>query len=272
MKNYREIKRIIKDDLGFRDIAAYRKWAEDVWPSTRPTPETIARLSPEEVDNCAFWEVCDELFGSDPVCNMALAPEVGALPYPIETTMDANRMNLRLAKSFGITAFLEEHAQARLKVFEAGPGYGSLKHFVETQTNHLYYGVDAVPRISGVMRAAKEGLAPRDFVASMHGQFSYFVATNVFQHLSRRQRLGYVADATTMLRKGGLLLFNLTVDTSKLPPQSRDAEGNAWAVHYGQYTPIPKPAEAYDMVNADFDVLYVTQRFDSILNFACLRR
>src|ERR1700722_10394034 len=98
MKDYREIRRIIVDELGFCDLAAYAKWIEQVRPTTRPTPEAIARLSPDAVDCRAFWRVCDDLFGSDPICNIALAPEVGRLPYAVDTPMDANRMNLRLAK------------------------------------------------------------------------------------------------------------------------------------------------------------------------------
>ena len=272
MKDHREIKRILVDELGFRDLVAYQKWIAEVRTTICPTPEAIARLSPDVVDCRAFWKVCDELFGSDPVCNVAVTPEVGRLPYAIETPMDANRMNLRLAKSLGITAFLEENAHARLKVLEIGPGYGSLKSFIETNTNHLYTGVDAVVRIPGVIQSTQEGLLPRDLVEREQGTFSYVVSTNVFQHLSAKQRTKYVEDAHVLLHDAGLLLFNITVDTSKIPPYSRDADGNAWAVHYGQYTPIPKAGAAYDMVSAAFNILYVTQRFDGLFNFVCQKQ
>ena len=269
MKGYREIKRILSDTLGFRDLAAYNRWIAEVRPTTQPTAEAIALLSPDVVDCRAFWKVCDELFGSDPVCNVTIAPEVGRLPYPIETVMDVNRMNLRLAKSLGFTAFLEENANARLKVLEIGTGYGSLKNFVETHTNHVYSGVDAVRRADGVTETTEDGLLPREMVEREKGTFSYVVSTNVFQHLSARQRTTYVADARALLHDGGLLLFNLTVDTGKLPSCSRDAEGNAWAMHYGQYTPIPKGAAAYDLVSDGWRLLYVTQRYDGLFNFVC---
>jgi hypothetical protein len=272
MKGYREIKRIVSEELGFCDLAAYQRWATEVRPTTQPTPEAIARLSPDVVDCRAFWKVCDDLFGSDPVCNVALAPEVGRLPYPIETLMDVNRMNLRLAKSFGFTAFLEENANARLQVLEIGPGYGSLKNFIETHTNHLYTGVDTVPRVEGVVETTQEGWLPRDLVEQKKGAFSYVVSTNVFQHLSAKQRARYIEDARALLHEGGILLFNLTVDTGKLPAYARDAEGNAWAMHYGQYTPIPKGAAAYDLVSEGWRILYVTQRYDGLFNFACQRQ
>ncbi len=272
MKGYREIKRILVDDLGFRDLAAYQRWISDVRPTTHPSTEGIARLSPDVVDCRAFWKVCDDLFGTDPVCNVAIAPEVGRLPHPIDTPMDANRMNLRLAQSFGITAFLEEKAHARLRVLELGTGYGSLKNFIETHTNHAYLGVDAVPRVAGVLQTTSDGLMPRDLVDKEQGAFSYVVATNVFQHLSARQRTQYVEDATRLLHEGGLLLFNLIVDTGKIPSFARDGDGNAWAMHYGQYTPIPKGSAAYDLTARAFNILYVTQRYDGLFNFICQKR
>ena len=271
MKGYREIRRVMVEELGFCDLAAYQRWVTDVRPHVQPTPEAIARLSPDAVDCRAFWKVCDELFGSDPVCNVAVAPEVGRLPYAIETPMDVNRMNLRLAKSLGITAFLEENAQARLRVLEIGPGYGSLKNFIETHTNHTYVGFDAVPRIPGVLETTQEGLLPRDLIAREAGSFSYVISSNVFQHLSAAQRATYVEDAGALLHPGGIFIFNLTVDTAKIPAYARDANGTAWAVHYGQYTPIPKGGAAYDLAGKAFNILYVTQRYDGVFNFVCQR-
>jgi hypothetical protein len=272
MKGYREIRRILVDDFGFRDLAAYEKWIAEVLPTTRPTPEGVAKLSPDVVDCRAFWKVCDELFGIDPVCNVAITPEIGRLPYAIETPMDANRANLQLAKSLGITAFLEENAHARLKVLEIGCGYGSLRNFVETHTNHVYVGVDVVPRVAGVVETTQDGLLPRDLIERERGAFSYCVSTNVFQHMSAKQRTTYFDDARALLHKGGLLLVNLTVDTSRIPPHARDADGNAWAIHYGQYTPIPKGGAAYELVGNGFNILYATQRYDGILNFVCQRQ
>jgi hypothetical protein len=271
MKGYREIKRILVEELGFRDLAAYKKWIAEVRPTTHPTPEGIAKLSPDAVDCRAFWKVCDDLFGIDPVCNLAIAPEVGRLPYAIETPMDVNRMNLRIAKSFGITAFLEENAHARLRVLEIGAGYGSLMNFVETHTNHVYLGVDAVPRVAGVIETTQDGLLPRALIERERGALSYIVATNVFQHLSTKQRAKYVEDARELLHAGGFLLFNLTVDTGKIAPCARDADGNAWAIHYGQYTPIPTGSAAYDLATPLFNILYVTQRYDGLFNFVCQR-
>jgi|SRR5579859_1059162 len=272
MKTYDEIKRILVDELGFRDLEAYRTWINDVRPTIAPTPARIDKLSPDVVDCRDFWKVCDELFGSDPVANVALAPEVGRLPYPIETPMDANRMNLRLAKSMGVTAFLDENAHQRVRTLEIGPGYGSLKNYIETHTNHLYTGVDVVPRIPGVIQATAEGLLPNDVVEEGQNTCSYVIATNVFQHFSHKQRVKHFEDAEALLHQNGLFIFNLTVDTGKAPSYSRDRKGNAWADHYGQYTPIPKPGTLYDELARAFDIIYVTQRYDGLFNFVCQKR
>jgi hypothetical protein len=269
MKTYDEIKRILVNELGFHDLAAYARWVAEVRPTLRPTPEAIRRLSPDEVDCRDFWRVCYELFGTDPVCNLAVPPEVGKLPFAIETPMDANRMNLLLAKSLGVTTFLEENAHARLKVLEIGTGYGSLRSFIETHTNHVYTGVDVVPRLPGVIQATAEGLLPRELVEAERGKQSYVVSTNVFQHLSTRQRARYVEDAAALLHEGALFIFNVIVETAKTSALARDAQGNAWAVHYGQYTPIPKAGAVYDQLAASFSILYVTQRYDGLVNFVC---
>ncbi len=270
MKKRDEIRRILVEELGFTDLEAYRKWIDTERPRLKVDEKLVARLSPDNVDCRDFWGVCDELFHIDPVCNVAVRPSVGQLPYSIETRMDANRMNLRFAQSFGITDFLLENAEERLKLFEIGPGFGSLMHFVETHTNFEYTAVDAVPRMNGVHQTTAEGLIPDALLASSAGAYSYVIASNVFQHFSSKQRARYYEHARALLQRGGLFIFNLCVDTGKAT-YLRDAKGNAWCDHYGQFTAVPK-ADLYAQLGALFGVLYVTQRYDGIFNFVCQKQ
>ena len=184
MKAYEEIKRILVNELGLGDLDAYKKWIAEVRPTLTPTPERVAKLSPDAVDCRAFWKVCDELFGVDPVCNIAVPPAVGRLPHEVETRMYANRLYLQFARSMGLLAFLEENADDELKVLEIGPGYGGLKNYIEANTNHVYRGVDVVPRIPDVLETTPDGLIPRELIEAERGSFSYVVSSNVFQHLS----------------------------------------------------------------------------------------
>jgi hypothetical protein len=271
LKGYAEIKRVFTDELGFVDLAAYRRWVETRRAEVVITPELVDRLSPDHVDCRAFWRVCEELFGSDPVCNQVLAPAVGVLPHGVGSDMDANRLNLRLAKSFAITAFLDENAHERLKTLEIGPGFGSLKHYIETHTNHLYTGVDVHPRFPGLIETTIDGLIPESLVAGERHQYAYVISSNVFQHLSARQRSRYYSDAHSLLQAGGLFIFNLHVDTGKLGAHPRDAEGRAWCDHYGQYTLIPK-SDLFDELAPMFEVLYLTQRYDGVFNLVCRNR
>jgi hypothetical protein len=272
MKKYQEIKRNLVDDLGFATLADYKKWIDEVRPGVTPTPERIAKLSPDGLDCRDFWRVCEELYGMDPVCNVAVAPKVGTLSHAVETHMDSNRLNLQLAKSFGITSFLEEFADARLKILEVGPGFGSLKSYVETHTKHLYTAVDVFPRFPGVIETTAEGFIPAELVEVGRGGYAYVISSNVFQHLSARQRARYFRDAHTLLRVGGLFIFNLLVDTGKLAANTRDRNGVAWCDHYCQYTLVPKIGDLYEALATSFDILYVTQRYDSVFNFVCQKR
>jgi hypothetical protein len=270
MKKYREIRRILVEDFGFEDLEAYKRWVEHDRPKLIVDSELLERLSPDQIDCRDFWRACDELFALDPVCNVAVNPAQGKLPHAVETRADANRMNLRFAKSFGITNFLEENAQARLRVFEIGAGYGSIMNFVETHTNHEYTGLDVVPRVPGILQATAEGLIPEDMVEQGAGLYSYVVSSNVFQHLSSKQRARYYDDVRKLLVRGGLFIFNLCVDTGK-HPYLRDAAGNAWCDHYGQFTAVPR-ADIYSTLNTLFGVLYATQRYDGVFNFVCQKR
>jgi hypothetical protein len=272
VKKYEEIKRILTEELGFTDLTAYQTWIETERPKIKPTTERVERLSPDSIDCRDFWKVCGELFGDDPVFNVAVAPQVGRLPYPVESRMDVNRMNLRLAKSLGITAFLDENADKRLKVLEIGPGFGSLKNYIETHTNHVYTGIDVYPRIPEVLEATEEGLIPRSLVEREHNAYSYVISSNVFQHLSARQRSRYYRDARALLHPGALFIFNLCVDTGKRPATLRDSRGTAWCDHYGQYTLIPTEGDLLKELSAGFDVLYALERYDGLCNFVCRRK
>jgi hypothetical protein len=271
MKGEAEIRRVLTRELGFRDLDAYKKWIAEARATTPLTPERIALLSPDHIDCRAFWRVCEELFGHDPVCNVAVSPQTGKLPFAIESPMDANRMNLRFAKSLGVTAFLDEFAHERVNTLEIGPGFGSLKNYIETATHHVYTGVDVFPRIPGVIEATADGLLPPSLVEADRGKFSYVVSSNVFQHLSAKQRTRYFHDVHTLLHKGGLFLFNLSVDTGS-PGLLRDASGVAWCDHYGQYTLLPKPNDLQRELTTLYFILYVTQRYDGLFHFVCQKR
>jgi len=112
MNQYQEIRRTLVEDFGFTDLDAYRRWIERDRPKLMLNAKLIERLSPDQVDCRDFWRACDDLFGPDPVSNLAVNPTVGRLPYAVESRRDANRMNLRFAKSFGITHSRRERAAA----------------------------------------------------------------------------------------------------------------------------------------------------------------
>jgi len=85
-------------------------------------------LSPDNVDCGAFWAVCIELFGIDPICNisdMRYGNTNYINQYDVTT---ANRRNLWLTETFEVLTYLKEFTQHPSAVMEFGVvGYTVIK-------------------------------------------------------------------------------------------------------------------------------------------------
>ncbi len=201
MKGYDEIKDIIVNRLGLRDMAAYKAYCDTFHNPDKPripTHEEIDLLCPDAIDNRAFWQVADELFSTDPVSNCQFKE-----PLSVE---EANRNNLGIYHADGFTGFLE---MGRLKwspncpLLEIGPGYGAFRNWVRAFGFFDYYAADVRPRIEGVDRALPSGRLSDETKARRYG---VVLASNVFQHLSVRQRRAYYRDVVECLVPEGAFL------------------------------------------------------------------
>lgn len=235
MKQYSEIYKIITEQLGHTDLKTYQVAPKRTTPIS---PEDIALLSPDEVDCHDFWRVCKVLFGSDAVCNQA--PPLGGT----KSLLEANRRNLRLAWFSGALGWAHGIMQCLPQAIavEIGPGYGSFKHFAESHhTTVSYYGFDVCPLTEDVLPMGRDGTFTEGYPVN---KADFVYSSNVFQHLSPKQRLTLYRQIYEMLKPGGSFIFNLLID---LPPPkdfvyqggARDKEGRGYMQHYGQYTQIP---------------------------------
>lgn len=261
MLDYTQIKDVIVNKLGITDLKAYKKWAEQYFNGKKITLSDVELLSPENIDNTAFWRIAEELFGIDGVCNTMH----GTLPSDIES---GNRRNISLARHIGSLTFIDDWKNYSLPILEIGAGYGSFKNYVEATTHYKYTGVDVYPKIPGVLSTYKNGLLP-NYIRFQ--KFHIIYSSNVFQHLSSYQRTRYYQDINSMMTKDSIFIFNLLTEDEINCEQSED--GRFYMRHYGQFTEVPKIFSLREELQKYFYILYETRRiYDRLFGFICHKK
>lgn len=254
LKTYAEIRDIITRQLGITDLKSYEAWGKRFcWTGNGPmavarppTQEDIDLLSPDAIDNGAFWRIAEELFQTDPVSNCMYTR-----PYDVA---EANRTNLSLYHMDGFTGLVEacklRWHPTRAPLLEIGPGYGAFKEWVAKLDYYDYYAADVYPRIEGVDATLPNG---RLAEVTLARRYAIVLASNVFQHLSVRQREDYYRDIAGCLLPSGLFMVSQMVDTGG--PGYRDKDGAWWCRHYGQLTQIQRPQSIFADLQRHFTLL-----------------
>ncbi len=266
MKTYDEIKDIIVNRLGLTDLAAYKAYCDRHarWENpVIPTEEDVALLSPDGIDNNAFWRLAEELFKTDPVSNC-----MGTDPVSVE---EANRRNMVMYHLDGFIGVIEAtkiwNWWENPKLLEIGPGYGAFKQWLRrTSPNWDYYAADSYPRIEGVDATELNG---RLSAVTKDRAYNVAIASNVFQHLSVAQRCNYYRDIAYSLSQGGIFVVSQMVDCLPSSDPRRDSKGRQWCRHYGQFTEIQcHPAIVRDL-QGYFRIIQSTVRDNNWATFVC---
>lgn len=275
MKTYEEIKDIIVNKLGIKDLEAYVKWEAQFHESDHTkrrivTQEDVELLSPDRIDNNAFWRVAEELFGADPVANC----NYGKLPNDV---VKGNLRNVSLARSTGALTYVDEWKHFDIAVLEIGAGYGSFRDYCAYHTNFRYLGVDVYPRIANAIPTNPDGTLPAKLLEDTAGKAQIVYSSNVFQHLSNRQRSQYFKDVLTLMKEDGLFVFNLLVHfddpASCLPERTYAWDKRRYLHHYGQMTEIPYYPELREELEKNFKIFMETRRYhDYFFTFHCTKK
>jgi len=249
MKQEKEIYDIIYNRLGLKNLEAYKNYCESFYkdPIRVVSQEEIDLLSPDGINNYAFWRVAEELFKTDPVSNCLFKGEF--------SITQANRNNLDIYLLDGIIPLIQYFQKYgyNKNIFEIGPGYGALKNWVETNTLFSYNGVDSYPKVKGIHETDENGLMKQETVELFKEKIDFCVASNVFQHLSVRQRNQYYKDVATLLSEKGIFAVSQFHDNPN-NPYCRSADGRMWLRHYGQFTEIQKSDEIYNDIGKYFNI------------------
>lgn len=258
------ISNLIQNSLGITDLENYGEYKKEKHDNGL-TPEEIELLSPDRLRSSDFWEWT------------AKSPfEKDTITYGMESERDINECNFRnhlLALETGMLNYYFKLSSLLrrgdlLKVLEIGPGFGAFKEVCDhsPRGDVEYWGVDVYPRIDGVLPIMDGDTKFPDIVATQ--KFDLVYSSNVFQHLSPRQRVSYIIQAAEVLHPRGIFSFNTAVyqpDTGFRCGEKR------YMCHYGQYTEM-EPFDTYlKYLAPDFKLLATCQR-DCIVTFHCQKK
>jgi cyclopropane fatty-acyl-phospholipid synthase-like methyltransferase len=120
---------------------------------------------------------------------------------------------------------------------EIGPGLGCIKEYIETNYNiDNYYAIDVCKHFDFERLYKCDGKSiPIDM------EFDIIYSHNVFQHLSKKQRLGYFRDVKRVLKDDGEFTFSLFVRTenNKQFFNTKRTNGAYLSLFYNQFIEIP---------------------------------
>lgn len=267
VKTYDEIKDIIVNQLGLTDLTAYKAWCDEFAGNSPriPVQADIDLLSPDEIDNNAFWRIAEVLFQTDPVSNCN-----GVHPVSVD---EANRRNMAIYHTDGFTGLVEAlkiSGWTSSRLLEVGPGYGAFKYWLsQAALGWTYYAADCYPRIGGVDATELNGRLAAQTKART---YDVVIASNVFQHLSVAQRRAYYADIAASLAPGGIFMVSQMVDCHPRGSLGRDALGRYWCRHYGQFTEIQNHPAIADDLRVHFNVQASSIRDNRWAVFTCQKR
>lgn len=266
LKDFTEV---IEGNYKIKDIPSYVEYKK----SRYHTPgggggvpqDEIELLSPDAINSSSFWEWIEK--------NPQLAKDaIGFNATPDVPVSEINKKNFGLACQLGMINSIMMYREAvGMPLLDIGAGYGMLKEFVERETKLKYYGVDVYPKIPGVLPLADgDSTLPPEV---MNETFGLVTSTNVFQHLSIKQRRHYYEQIAKILHpQVGIFSVSMVCNMPNTPTcgfVSRET-GKSYMCHYGQYTEIQMIEEVLDDLSKHFYVLSTLHRNnDYSFGFQC---
>lgn len=163
------------------------------------TDEDFEILNPDTINNHIFWELAPSL-DRGAICGS-----------PNYNHNNMNELNLTLLEYSGALSYIKRSWIPGNCIFEIGSGFGSFRKEVPSYIE--YYGIDNCPRFKNVYQTNEDGTCT-SFIKSQFGRtFDFVVCSNVFQHLSIKQKQHYIDLAHFLLKDNGCFIVNDTTYT-----------------------------------------------------------
>jgi len=197
----------------------------------------INHLSPDNLDSREFWKGAVETF---PLFSIAGGP------HTIKNKDEVNDATFGMHKDIGTLDWLVSdmtESDKDYKMLEIGPGYGNIFYpiIAKNGLEKHYYSIDVNPLFWHDNMYQCDG---RNIPEKIPNELDMVYSINVFQHLSKAQRLSYYQQVFKKLKRGGKFIvgtFCVTPTNIHQPIWGhRDEHGNFYAVFLGQYTEIER--------------------------------
>lgn len=192
--------------LGWYDINSYYAWMQN---TSRDRFIEQESLSPDVVNNRAFWEACEQHFGIDAVANRRESRQ--------ESIDKGNKDNFEifnlLCRGFYDVAIrsLRNRPAPSKHIVEIGPGYGSFKESGLIPHDFKYTAFDVYPRIEGCKQLTNiNGLFEPQDIDVLRGNVGLVLAINVYQHLTPKQLINHISTIHAMLSMGSYAIITYT--------------------------------------------------------------
>lgn len=251
------IKNIVENKYGITSPEAYIQYKKDKFDSGL-TLDEINKLSPDIIDSGSFWEYIEKesIFNRD------------AIAYGYKSTDDIdtiNAHNYTFACQLGIMNYVFARYNMKMNLLDVGTGYGFLKRFVEKATPFDYYGADVYPKIEGIFKI-NDCILPDEI---MNKKFELVIASNVFQHLSVRQRNIYYEQIAKILHpEFGIFSVSNIHSADGIGFKCIENE-KKYICHYGQYTELQSLQELVDDLQKHFHIISSSYLGTSSCAFHC---
>ena len=258
-----EFKELIEGSYGITNLKSYDEYKTKTYDRL-VTKDEIEKLSPDNVDSSSFWEYIEK--------NPEIAKDAICFGVKKEDDItEVNNRNFQLACELStINYILKCKDFTGMNILDIGAGYGMLKDFIEKYTTLTYNGVDVYPKISGVCKVGSDGSTMPDTIMSK--MYGLVVSTNVFQHLSVKQRRHYYEQISKILYPNCVFSVSQVAifsDTKRTGFKAED--GKEYCCHYGQWTEIQPLDEIVDDLSKYFNIISTLRRNSSITFHCSLR-
>lgn len=240
---------IIENKLGIKTDEDYSNWAYEI-QKRGVTQEDIDRLSPDKIDNKAFWKYITAKFNGG-IC--------GAINNQRFKDFSQEEVNRLLYQSMGVIGFISHLRNfGYTHLAELGTGFGSLD-IVCKNLEMSYIGFDIAPQKGVNSIEIEDGvLPPKEQFGDKAPHI--FVCFNVFQHMTMKQIENYIKQIYDILPDWGYFIMSYV------------EQGNVkYTFTYGQVIPMPTGKEVYKLVqDNNFRIIQTTHRYqDGMTTLFC---